>query len=276
MEMYEEKLQVHPTSLQKILTCSFSGLHLVRNTPFSLWFNRSSRHASRLWQSAWRLKSGMGTCPGRLRTLSTSCSDRWEILLGALVTTVRRWRWAGGFNRPWKRWETPYHLLHHSCSRVLIACPSPSTSSGVMKPAPLLPGWEGSPLSAVAPTPSRFSTSSLRNLCGLQFPSRRSGSVRSQSWPSGSMVSQRPQQSSSVGSSQFTQMLKTAPVPGAEEGRRYIERTVSKHSEMVGSIRELSDRLMELEAQLKVSHARTYARTHIVVCSSHLSLTSDF
>lgn len=50
----------------------------------------------------------------------------------------------------------------------------------------------------------------------------------------------------------FTQILQTAPVPGAEEGRRYIERTVSKHSEMVGSIRELSDRLMEMEAQLKV------------------------
>lgn len=41
---------------------------------------------------------------------------------------------------------------------------------------------------------------------------------------------------------------------GAEEGRRYIERTVSKHSEMVASIRELSDRLMGLEAKLKVAH----------------------
>ncbi|XP_069388735.1 coiled-coil domain-containing protein 141 isoform X3 [Paralichthys olivaceus] len=39
---------------------------------------------------------------------------------------------------------------------------------------------------------------------------------------------------------------------GVEEGRRYIERTVSKHSEMVASIRELSDGLMELEAKLKL------------------------
>lgn len=42
-------------------------------------------------------------------------------------------------------------------------------------------------------------------------------------------------------------------VLGAEEGQRYIEKTVSKHSEMVASIRELSDGLMELEAKLKVS-----------------------
>ncbi|CAJ1078531.1 uncharacterized protein ccdc141 [Xyrichtys novacula] len=39
---------------------------------------------------------------------------------------------------------------------------------------------------------------------------------------------------------------------GAEEGQRYIERTVSKHSEMVESIRELSDGLMQLEAKLKM------------------------
>lgn len=45
---------------------------------------------------------------------------------------------------------------------------------------------------------------------------------------------------------------------------------------MVGSIRELSDRLMEMEAQLKVSHAHLHARTHIVACWSHLSLTSGF
>lgn len=37
-----------------------------------------------------------------------------------------------------------------------------------------------------------------------------------------------------------------------EEGQRYIEKTVSKHSEMVESIRELSDGLMQLEAKLKV------------------------
>lgn len=50
---------------------------------------------------------------------------------------------------------------------------------------------------------------------------------------------------------------------------------------MVGSIRELSDRLMELEAQLKVTHthAHTHIRTtHTVACRSHLthSLTSGF
>ncbi|XP_070832697.1 centromere-associated protein E-like [Chaetodon trifascialis] len=39
---------------------------------------------------------------------------------------------------------------------------------------------------------------------------------------------------------------------GVEEGQRYIEKTVSKHSEMVESIRQLSDGLMELEAKLKL------------------------
>ncbi|XP_026151662.1 coiled-coil domain-containing protein 141 isoform X2 [Mastacembelus armatus] len=38
---------------------------------------------------------------------------------------------------------------------------------------------------------------------------------------------------------------------GVEEGQRYMEKTVSKHSEMVTSIRELSDGLLELEAKLK-------------------------
>lgn len=42
---------------------------------------------------------------------------------------------------------------------------------------------------------------------------------------------------------------------GEEDGRRYVEKTVSKHSQMVESIRKLSDGLMELEAKLKVTHA---------------------
>ncbi|XP_067372880.1 DNA ligase 1-like [Channa argus] len=37
-----------------------------------------------------------------------------------------------------------------------------------------------------------------------------------------------------------------------EKGHRYIEKTVSKHLEMVTSIRELSDELMELKAKLKL------------------------
>ncbi|KAM6978464.1 uncharacterized protein ccdc141 [Tautogolabrus adspersus] len=43
---------------------------------------------------------------------------------------------------------------------------------------------------------------------------------------------------------------------GAEDGQRYIEKTVSKHSEMVASIRELSDGLLELEAKLKKENLR--------------------
>ncbi|XP_041858303.1 uncharacterized protein ccdc141 isoform X4 [Melanotaenia boesemani] len=39
---------------------------------------------------------------------------------------------------------------------------------------------------------------------------------------------------------------------GVEEGRHYTEKTVNKHSEMVASIRELSDGLIELEAKLKL------------------------
>lgn len=47
--------------------------------------------------------------------------------------------------------------------------------------------------------------------------------------------------------------MKYFGVSGVEEGQRYIEKTVSKHSEMVESIRELSDGLIELEAKLKVN-----------------------
>ncbi|KAG7233599.1 hypothetical protein INR49_006814 [Caranx melampygus] len=57
-----------------------------------------------------------------------------------------------------------------------------------------------------------------------------------------------PQQEERI--SQITELA--VRLHGAEEGRRYIERTVSKHSEMVASIRELSDGLMELEAKLKL------------------------
>lgn len=180
--------------------------------PFPLRFNRSSRSVCRLWLPTWLLKFGMAICPWRLMILSMSCNDRWKILLGVLATTVRRWRWAGGFNGPWKRWETPDLPLIPFTTAAGGSChlslSYPSISSGVMRQALRLPGWEGSPLSAAAPTPSQFSTSSLRNLCGLRFLSRRSGSVRSQSWLSGSMVRQRPQQStSSTFNSQFIQIM---------------------------------------------------------------------
>ncbi|XP_058509205.1 golgin subfamily B member 1-like [Solea solea] len=39
---------------------------------------------------------------------------------------------------------------------------------------------------------------------------------------------------------------------GVEEGRRFTEKTVSKHSEMMASIKELSDDLMQLEVKLKL------------------------
>ncbi|XP_042350000.1 uncharacterized protein LOC121948667 [Plectropomus leopardus] len=57
-----------------------------------------------------------------------------------------------------------------------------------------------------------------------------------------------PQQEERI--SQITELA--VRLHGAEEGRRYIEKTVSKHSEMVKSIRALSDGLKELEAKLKV------------------------
>ncbi|XP_023253042.1 coiled-coil domain-containing protein 141 [Seriola lalandi dorsalis] len=57
-----------------------------------------------------------------------------------------------------------------------------------------------------------------------------------------------PQQEERI--SQITELA--VRLHGSEEGRRYIEKTVSKHSEMVESIRELSDGLMELEAKLKL------------------------
>lgn len=60
----------------------------------------------------------------------------------------------------------------------------------------------------------------------------------------------------------YSNNVKMLLFAGAEEGQRYIDRTVSKHSEMVGSIRELSDQLMDLEAQLKVLNSRTHGCTH--------------
>lgn len=40
---------------------------------------------------------------------------------------------------------------------------------------------------------------------------------------------------------------------GADEGMRYMEKTVNKHSEIVESIKELSSGLIDLEAKLQVS-----------------------
>ncbi|KAK5610716.1 hypothetical protein CRENBAI_001053 [Crenichthys baileyi] len=57
-----------------------------------------------------------------------------------------------------------------------------------------------------------------------------------------------PQQEERI--SQITELA--VRLHGVEEGQRYIQKTVSKHSEMVESIRELSNGLMELEAKLKL------------------------
>ncbi|KAI9534580.1 hypothetical protein NQZ68_012813, partial [Dissostichus eleginoides] len=56
-----------------------------------------------------------------------------------------------------------------------------------------------------------------------------------------------PQQEERI--SQITELA--VRLHGVEEGRRYIEKTVSKHSEMVESIRALSDGLLALEAKLR-------------------------
>ncbi|KAI3355750.1 hypothetical protein L3Q82_004199 [Scortum barcoo] len=57
-----------------------------------------------------------------------------------------------------------------------------------------------------------------------------------------------PQQEERI--SQITELA--VRLHGVDEGQRYIEKTVSKHSEVVESIRELSDGLMKLEAKLKL------------------------
>ncbi|KAF3843808.1 hypothetical protein F7725_002657 [Dissostichus mawsoni] len=57
-----------------------------------------------------------------------------------------------------------------------------------------------------------------------------------------------PQQEERI--SQITELA--VRLHGVEEGRRYIEKTVSKHSEMVESIRALSDGLLALEAKLRM------------------------
>ncbi|XP_067458887.1 coiled-coil domain-containing protein 141 isoform X2 [Thunnus thynnus] len=61
-----------------------------------------------------------------------------------------------------------------------------------------------------------------------------------------------PQQEERI--SQITELA--VRLHGVEEGRRYIEKTVRKHSEMVESIRELSDGLLELEAKLKLENLK--------------------
>lgn len=57
-----------------------------------------------------------------------------------------------------------------------------------------------------------------------------------------------PQQEERI--SQITELA--IRLHGVEEGRRYIEKTVSKHSKIVEAIRELSNGLLELEAKLKL------------------------
>lgn len=39
---------------------------------------------------------------------------------------------------------------------------------------------------------------------------------------------------------------------GAEEGTKYMEKTVNKHSEIVESIKEMSSGLIDLEVKLQV------------------------
>lgn len=39
---------------------------------------------------------------------------------------------------------------------------------------------------------------------------------------------------------------------GAEEGKKYMEKTINKHYEIVESIKELSNGLLDLEAKLQV------------------------
>ncbi|MEQ2237417.1 hypothetical protein ILYODFUR_022890 [Ilyodon furcidens] len=72
-----------------------------------------------------------------------------------------------------------------------------------------------------------------------------------------------PQQEERI--SQITELA--IRLHGVEEGQRYIEKTVSKHSEMVESIRELSNGLMELEAKLKRA---TEWEVHLLLHPHHL------
>ena len=50
-------------------------------------------------------------------------------------------------------------------------------------------------------------------------------------------------------------------VVGAEEGKRYIDKTVTKHNEIVESIKELCNGLMDLEDKLQVG-APPIGHTH--------------
>ncbi|XP_068592421.1 coiled-coil domain-containing protein 141 isoform X2 [Cebidichthys violaceus] len=61
-----------------------------------------------------------------------------------------------------------------------------------------------------------------------------------------------PQQEERI--SQITELA--VRLHGVEEGRRYTEKTVSKHADMVEAIRQLSDGLMELENKLKMENLK--------------------
>lgn len=66
-----------------------------------------------------------------------------------------------------------------------------------------------------------------------------------------------PQQEERI--SQITELA--VRLHGADEGQRYIEKTVSKHSDMVTAIRALSDGLLELEAKLKQQKDKVHVTT---------------
>ena len=50
---------------------------------------------------------------------------------------------------------------------------------------------------------------------------------------------------------------------GAEEGKKYMEKTVTKHTEIIESIKELSSGLLDLEARLQVSNNPVHLYTKL-------------
>lgn len=58
---------------------------------------------------------------------------------------------------------------------------------------------------------------------------------------------------------------------GAEEGKKYMEKTINKHHEIVESIKELSNGLLDLEAKLQV-----IKMSNLIILLSRTNLTVVF
>lgn len=154
---------------------------------------RCSVNVCREWRPGWGQRSRMGVWPGKRRTPSTSCRDRWGSLREVSTNTRRLWRWCADCIKPWRKYvvNAKGQRSLRTWTDVMMSLCFNSITSGVRTPARRSLVSGSFPPSVAARKPSRFSTGSLRSSSGRRFLSRRRGSVRSVSWRSGCTVSNR-------------------------------------------------------------------------------------